>query len=85
MNLELQLGTLTATIGILFQKGVRFATVIDLGCADGTFYLEHFGIKDPFKDPARQSAMIELMEQRRRSLLERNASLLAQIRARTAQ
>jgi FkbM family methyltransferase len=43
MNLELQLGTLTATIGILFQKGVRFATVIDLGSADGTFYLEHFG------------------------------------------
>ena len=43
MNLELQLGTLSATIGILYQKGVRYSTVIDLGCADGTFYLEHFG------------------------------------------
>lgn len=39
---ELTLGTFTATIGILFQKGVRYGTVIDLGCADGTFYLEHF-------------------------------------------
>ena len=43
MNLELQLGTFTATIGILFLKGVRYSTVIDLGSADGTFYLEHFG------------------------------------------
>jgi FkbM family methyltransferase len=42
MNLELQLGTFTATIGILYQKGVRYGTVIDLGCADGTFFLEHF-------------------------------------------
>ncbi len=42
MNLELQLGTFTATIGILYQKGVRYGTVIDLGCADGSFYLEHF-------------------------------------------
>ncbi len=41
MNLELQLGTLTATIGILYQKGVRYGTVIDLGSADGTFCLEH--------------------------------------------
>jgi FkbM family methyltransferase len=42
MNLELQLGTFSATIGILYQKGVRYGTVIDLGCADGTFYLQHF-------------------------------------------
>lgn len=39
---EVSLGTFTATIAILFQKGVRYGTVIDLGCADGTFYLEHF-------------------------------------------
>ena len=42
MNVELQLGTFSATLGILYQKGVRFGTVIDLGCADGTFYLDHF-------------------------------------------
>lgn len=39
---EVPLGTFTATIAILFQKGVRYGTVIDLGCADGTFYLQHF-------------------------------------------
>jgi FkbM family methyltransferase len=38
---ELQLGTFSATLGILFLKGVRYATVIDLGCADGNFYLEN--------------------------------------------
>ena len=37
---ELQLGSFAASLGILFLKGVRFATVIDLGCADGHFYLE---------------------------------------------
>jgi FkbM family methyltransferase len=42
MNVELTLGSFSATIGILYQKGVRYRTVIDLGCADGTFYLEHF-------------------------------------------
>jgi FkbM family methyltransferase len=42
MNVELQLGTFSATVGILYQKGVRYRTVIDLGCADGTFALEHF-------------------------------------------
>jgi FkbM family methyltransferase len=41
---EFQLGTPVATLAILFQKGVRFATVIDLGCADGSFYLEAFKI-----------------------------------------
>jgi FkbM family methyltransferase len=39
---EFQLGSYVATLAILFQKGVRFATVIDLGCADGTFYLQFF-------------------------------------------
>jgi hypothetical protein len=43
---ELQLGSFAATLGILFLKGVRYGTVIDLGCADGHFYLEQleFGI-----------------------------------------
>jgi FkbM family methyltransferase len=43
MDLKLQLGTFSATIGILYQKGVRYGTVIDLGCADGSFSLEHSG------------------------------------------
>jgi FkbM family methyltransferase len=42
MSLELQLGTFSATIGILYQRGVRYGTVIDLGCADGSFSLQHF-------------------------------------------
>jgi len=37
---ELQLGSFAASLGMLFLKGVRFATVIDLGCADGHFYLQ---------------------------------------------
>jgi FkbM family methyltransferase len=43
---EFQLGTFAATLAILFQKGVRYATAIDLGCADGSFYLEcaHIGL-----------------------------------------
>jgi FkbM family methyltransferase len=39
---EFQLGTFTASLAILFQKGVRYTTVIDLGCADGSFYLKFF-------------------------------------------
>jgi FkbM family methyltransferase len=38
---ELQLGTFTASLAILFEKGIRYATVIDIGCADGSFYLQH--------------------------------------------
>ncbi len=41
---EFQLGTYLATLAILYQKGMRYATVIDLGCADGSFYLETFHI-----------------------------------------
>jgi FkbM family methyltransferase len=41
-DLQLRLGTFAATLGILFLKGVRYATVIDLGCADGNFYLNQF-------------------------------------------
>src|SRR5262249_39848548 len=29
-------------LAILFEKGVRYSTVIDCGCADGHFYLQHF-------------------------------------------
>src|SRR5690349_11145165 len=34
-------GTFTGTLAGLFQKGVRFSTVIDVGCADGHFYVQH--------------------------------------------
>jgi FkbM family methyltransferase len=35
------LNTFSATIERLFNKGVRYSTVIDLGCADGHFFLDH--------------------------------------------
>ena len=35
-------GTFSATLQTLFDKGVRYSTVIDLGCADGHFFLFHF-------------------------------------------
>lgn len=34
-------GSFTATLTGLFEKGVRYGTVIDLGCADGHFFLSH--------------------------------------------
>jgi len=34
-------GSFTGTLAGLFQKGVRYSTVIDVGCADGHFYV-HF-------------------------------------------
>lgn len=34
-------GTYTSTIIALFEKGVRYSTVIDVGCADGHFFLTH--------------------------------------------
>jgi FkbM family methyltransferase len=33
------LGTMAGALAVLRNKGVRFGTVIDLGCADGYFYL----------------------------------------------
>jgi FkbM family methyltransferase len=42
MSVELPPGTFSVTMEILYHKGVRFGTVIDLGCADGSFYLQHF-------------------------------------------
>jgi FkbM family methyltransferase len=34
-------GTFTSTIEYLSEKGVRYSTVVDLGCADGHFFLSH--------------------------------------------
>jgi FkbM family methyltransferase len=35
-------GSFTGTLAGLFQKGVRYSTVVDVGCADGHFYLHHY-------------------------------------------
>jgi FkbM family methyltransferase len=42
---QVELGTISGALGILFNKGVRFSTVIDLGCADGHFYLAGMGLE----------------------------------------
>jgi FkbM family methyltransferase len=34
-------GSFTGTLVGLFQKGVRYSTVIDVGCADGHFFVQH--------------------------------------------
>ena len=41
---ELAIGTFVATLAILTNRGVRYGTVIDLGCADGHFYLQYFAL-----------------------------------------
>jgi FkbM family methyltransferase len=37
-------GTFTDTLKLLAAKGLRYATVIDLGCADGHFFVQHYGL-----------------------------------------
>lgn len=37
-------GTFTSTLIALFEKGVRYASVIDAGCADGHFFLSHHAL-----------------------------------------
>jgi FkbM family methyltransferase len=37
-------GSFTGTLVGLFQKGVRYSTVIDVGCADGHFYVHHYSL-----------------------------------------
>ena len=41
-----EIGSFSATLAVLFAKGVRYSTVIDVGCADGSFFLthRHYGI-----------------------------------------
>jgi FkbM family methyltransferase len=41
--------TLAHTLGLLAGKGLRYATVIDLGCADGQFFVE-FCLRGHFRD-----------------------------------
>jgi FkbM family methyltransferase len=43
---EFQVGTVPGTLAMLFNKGLRYGTVVDLGCADGNFCVEfhHLGL-----------------------------------------
>ena len=45
--------------------------------------LDHIKIKDAFADPAQTTSLLAGMDQRRRGLLDVNARILAQIRAKT--
>jgi FkbM family methyltransferase len=36
---QIQSGTSASTLVALFEKGVRYASVVDIGCADGHFFL----------------------------------------------
>lgn len=40
----LQPGSFTTSLASLFNKGLRYATVIDIGCADGNFFVDHYDI-----------------------------------------
>jgi FkbM family methyltransferase len=37
-------GTIFAALRVLFNKGIRYSTVIDVGCADGNFFLYFFAM-----------------------------------------
>ena len=41
---QLQPGSFTTTLASLFNKGLRYATIIDIGCADGNFFVDHYDI-----------------------------------------
>lgn len=41
---EVPIGSFVASLVILFNRGVRYGTVIDLGCADGQFCLNYFAL-----------------------------------------
>lgn len=39
---QFPLGTFNSSLEVLREKGVRYSTVIDIGCADGSFYLSNY-------------------------------------------
>lgn len=39
---EIPLGTYSASLAILAQKGLRYGTVFDVGCAEGNFFVQHY-------------------------------------------
>ena len=38
---QLPPGSFTASLASLYHKGLRYSTVIDIGCADGNFFVDH--------------------------------------------
>lgn len=48
-NVELDIGTWAAALGLLIQKGLQFGSYIDIGCADGYFGLA-FWRGGPFRN-----------------------------------
>ena len=79
------LGSFTGTLVGLFQKGIRYSTVIDVGCADGHFYVQHFGLGRvrPWAlwDKAQNRQIVQLQHDRRRAVLKQLAAMLADLRA----
>lgn len=43
-TVKINSGTSASTLVALFEKGVRYATVIDIGCADGHFFLYYHSL-----------------------------------------
>jgi FkbM family methyltransferase len=41
---QLQYGSFTTSLASLYKKGLRYSTVIDIGCADGNFFIDHFDL-----------------------------------------
>ncbi|MDE2229888.1 MAG: FkbM family methyltransferase [Alphaproteobacteria bacterium] len=39
---EIKLGTYSASLAVLAQQGVRYGSVIDAGCAEGNFFVQHY-------------------------------------------
>ena len=38
------IATLSDSLSVLFDKGLRYTTVIDCGCADGHFFIQHYAM-----------------------------------------
>lgn len=39
---DIKLGTFSASLAVLAQHGVRYGSVIDAGCAEGNFFVQHY-------------------------------------------
>jgi FkbM family methyltransferase len=45
---DVKLGTYGASLAVLAQHGVRYGSVIDAGCAEGNFFVQHY-VMGPFE------------------------------------
>ena len=45
---DVKLGTYSASLAVLAQHGVRYGSVIDAGCAEGNFFVQHY-VMGPFE------------------------------------